>query len=285
MEIIRSTGAMQAWSRRQRLAGRVIGLVPTMGYLHEGHLSLMRMARERADAVVVSIFVNPTQFGPGEDFDRYPRDFAGDEKRCRSEGVDVVFYPDAAEMYPPEYSTYVVEEALGQGLCGTSRPGHFRGVTTVVAKLLNLTLPDVAVFGEKDGQQLRVIRRMVRDLNFPVMIVAGPTTREADGLAMSSRNVLLSPEDRIQAPAIWRALSAARLACDAGQVDAAGLLALVRDAITREAPRAHLDYLALVDDETLRPVEKIERPALLAVAAFFGATRLIDNIVLTPRPV
>ena len=268
-----------AWSAEQRRAGRRIGFVPTMGYLHDGHLSLVALARAHADVVVVSIFVNPTQFGPKEDFGRYPRDFARDEALCRAAGVDAVFYPTSDAMYPPGYSTYVEEEKLGVGLCGASRPGHFRGVTTVVLKLFNLVQPTVAVFGEKDAQQLRVIRRMVRDLNVPVAIVPGPTGREADGLAMSSRNRLLAPEERAEAVWLSRALAEARAAYAAGERNAAA----VRDVVVRalvQAPHGTIDYIEVVDDETLEPVTELTRPALLAIAVKFSATRLIDNTVL-----
>lgn len=282
MILLDTPEAMAAWSREQRRAGRTIGFVPTMGYLHDGHLSLVRLARGRARVVVVSIFVNPTQFGPNEDFSRYPRDFARDEAMCRAAGVDAVFYPTAASMYPPGYSTYVVEEALGRGLCGAARPGHFRGVTTVVAKLFNLVQPDIAVFGEKDAQQLRVIRRMVRDLNMPVEIVPGPTGREADGLAMSSRNRLLAPDERLQAVTLSRALGLARDRVAAGERSGALVKALVAETLAAGAPSGVVDYIELVDDETLDPVERIERPALLALAVRFSATRLIDNTVLRP---
>ena len=279
MLIITSPADMQDWSRRQRAAGRVIGLVPTMGYLHEGHLSLVRLARSRADAVVVSLFVNPTQFGPKEDFSRYPRDLERDRALCEREGVEVLFMPGAAYMYPAGYSVFINEERLSTGLCGASRPGHFRGVCTVVAKLFNLVLPDLAVFGEKDAQQLRVIRRMVRDLNFPVTIVPGPIMREADGVAMSSRNVLLKPDERRQAVQLSRALARAAEAFAAGERSAARIKDLVRAELSA-APLGRIDYVELVDDESLEPIDLLERPAVLALAVYFSATRLIDNTVL-----
>ncbi len=282
MKIIRSSREMQDWSRSQRRAGCLIGFVPTMGYLHEGHLSLVDLARARSGATVLSIFVNPKQFGPREDLDRYPRDFERDEKLCRDAGVDVVFYPSVSEMYPPDYSTYVVEEALGEGLlCGASRPGHFRGVTTVVAKLFNIVLPDLCVLGEKDAQQLRVLRRMTRDLNFPLEIVPGPTVREADGLAMSSRNKFLTPAERSEAVALSRSLVAARAAFAAGERDARRL----REVILMElgqAPSGTVDYVAIVDDDTMQPLEKINGKALIALAVKFPHARLIDNVTLTP---
>ncbi len=281
MEILETIEAARRWTASRRAVGRTIGFVPTMGYLHDGHLSLVRLARQQADVVVVSIFVNPTQFGPNEDLARYPRDFARDEALCRAEGVDAIFYPSPAMMYPPGYSTYVVEEALGNGLCGASRPGHFRGVTTVVAKLFNILQPDCGVFGEKDAQQLRIIRRMVRDLDIPVALIAGPIAREADGLAMSSRNALLSPENRAEAVWLSRALTAVQDAVTSGMLDRAGLIEIAQRILTN-APRGKIDYVTVVDDETLVPVERVERPALMALAVFFGPTRLIDNVRLLP---
>ncbi len=270
---------MTAWSVERRRAGLRIGFVPTMGYLHDGHLSLVRLARARSDVVVTSVFVNPTQFGPNEDLSRYPRDFARDEASLREAGVDALYYPSVATMYPEGFSTYVVEEALGRGLCGASRPGHFRGVTTVVAKLFNIVLPDVAVFGEKDAQQLRVIRRMVRDLNFQVEIISGPTGREPDGLAMSSRNALLSPVERAEAVWLSRSLAAAREKFVAGERETAKLKAVVASTLAHAASGS-VDYIELVDDETMEPVSVVERPALLAIAMKFTTTRLIDNTVL-----
>jgi pantoate--beta-alanine ligase len=280
--IIRDIHEMQAWSREQKRAGRSVGFVPTMGYLHEGHISLVKIARARTQAVVVSIFVNPTQFGAGEDFERYPRDFERDAAMCREAGVDVVFCPDAAAMYPAGASTYVVEEALIRGLCGASRPGHFRGVTTVVAKLFNCVLPDVCVLGEKDAQQLRVLRRMTRDLNFPVEILPGPTVREADGLAMSSRNKYLSPAERADAVWLSRSLNAAQQALAEGERDAGRLLALVKEHLAH-ATSGVVEYVELLDDETLEPVSFVRTRALLAIAVKFPSARLIDNVVLTPR--
>jgi len=279
VKIIRTPQEMQDWSRTNRREGRTIGLVPTMGYLHDGHMALVSIAREHADLVVLSIFVNPTQFGPNEDFNRYPRDLARDERRCADAGVDVVFYPEVAMMYAEDHSVFVIEETLALGLCGTSRPGHFRGVVTVVAKLFNVALPDIAVFGEKDAQQLRVIRRLVRDLNFPVTIIPGPIVREPDGLAMSSRNVRLSPEERNQAVHLSRSLAAANDAFAGGVRNADQLKAVVRNELAR-ASSARIDYVELVDDETLEPVNEINRNALLAVAVYFSGVRLIDNVVL-----
>lgn len=282
MEVIHSICEMQQRAQALRAEGRCIGFVPTMGYLHEGHLSLVRLARVHSDVVVVSIFVNPTQFGPHEDFERYPRDFARDEALCTRENVAVIFYPEVAEMYTSDASTWVIEEKLSQGLCGAARPGHFRGVCTVVAKLFNIVQPHVAVFGEKDGQQLRVIERMVRDLNFPIRIIRGPTVREPDGLAMSSRNAYLSPDERRQAAVIPRALEKARLLVrDAGVRDVATLKRAIQNAI-EHAPDARIEYIEIVDDLTLEPVKSVERPCLVAVAVFVGKTRLIDNAILPP---
>ncbi|MCS6770673.1 MAG: pantoate--beta-alanine ligase [Kiritimatiellae bacterium] len=279
MKLIHQPAEMQTWALAQRQAGVSVGFVPTMGYLHEGHLSLVRLARARADVTVVSIFVNPTQFGPNEDFDSYPRDLERDERLCREAGVDVVFAPAAEDMYAVDASVSVTESRLASGLCGASRPGHFTGVCTVVAKLFNLVQPSVAVFGEKDAQQLRVIRRMVRDLNFPVEIVAGPIVREPDGLAMSSRNARLKPEERAQAVCLRRALDAVERAFAAGERDADALRKIARGVI-EHAPLARVDYIEIVDDESLEPVLLIERPALCALAVHFPSARLIDNTVL-----
>jgi pantoate--beta-alanine ligase len=281
MQIIRSPAEMQATARALRRGGKCIGLVPTMGALHEGHLSLIRLARKHADIVVVSIFVNPTQFGPNEDLSKYPRHFERDEALCRAAGADIIFHPAAADMYPADHSVFVVEESLSHGLCGAARPGHFRGVCTVVAKLFHIVLPDVAVFGEKDGQQLRIIERMVRDLDFSVRIVRGPTVRDADGLAMSSRNVFLSPEERRQAPCLRSALDRAEALHRSGERDAKK----IRDAlcgVIAKAPLARIDYVEIVDDATLEPVRKLDRACMIALAVFVGETRLIDNTVIGP---
>ncbi len=256
-----------------------------MGYLHEGHLSLVRRARRlvgERGMVVVSIYVNPTQFGPREDLSRYPRDFARDKKRCREAGVDLIFAPNDRAMYPGrdagQYSTYVTEELLSRGMEGASRPGHFRGVTTIVAKLFNLVLPDAAVFGAKDFQQAAVIRRMTRDLNFPVKIVVAPTHRERDGLAMSSRNKYLEGSLRQQATVLWRAIKRAREAVKSSRAPlaAAKLKADLKQFIEREHA-AHLDYVEFFDPETLAPAAKVSPGTQMALAVFFGKTRLIDN--------
>ncbi len=276
---------MQRLARGWRRAGIPVGFVPTMGYLHAGHLSLVRAARRqvgRAGVVVVSIYVNPAQFGPQEDLARYPRDLARDLRLSRQAGVDVVFAPADADMYPrppgAEYSTYVVEETLSRGMEGASRPTHFRGVTTVVAKLFNLVLPDVALFGAKDYQQAAVVRRMVRDLNFPVRIVVAPTVREPDGLALSSRNQYLDAATRPQAAILWRALEAVRHRVRRARrgLPAARLTRLVRELVAT-CPAARLDYVAFFDPETLQPVRTVRRGAHMALAVWLGTTRLIDN--------
>lgn len=279
MKIIHTSAEMQETAAALRRAGRRIGFVPTMGCLHDGHLSLVRLARQHADVVVLSLFVNPTQFGPQEDFNKYPRDFARDEALCRTAGVDILFHPATGDMYPEGHSTFVEETTLSRGLCGATRPGHFRGVTTVVARLFNIVLPDIAVFGEKDAQQLRVIRRMTRDMAFGIRIIPGPTMREPDGLAMSSRNQYLSPQERAQALVLKRALDKAVELHAAGERSAAVILAAMR-AVLSSAPLAKVDYVELVDDETLDRVTVIEQPALVALAVFVGKTRLIDNVVL-----
>ena len=282
MKIIESASEMQQTALALRAQGRRIGFVPTMGNLHDGHLSLVRIAKQHADVVVVSIFVNPTQFGPNEDFAAYPRTFEADRALCEAEGVDLVFYPSVPDMYPAGASVSVTEKSLSRTLCGAARPGHFDGVCTVVAKLFNVVLPHVAVFGEKDAQQLRVIRRMVRDLRFPVDIVSGPTAREPDGLARSSRNQYLTAEQRPQAAGLRRALDEAERQFAAGERDPAALVAAMRAVVAR-APAAKIDYVEIVDDETLQPLAgPIARPALAALAVWVGTPRLIDNAVLRP---
>ena len=277
--VIRSVAELQRWSDAARAAGKRVALVPTMGALHEGHLSLVRLGHHLAERVVVSIVVNPTQFGPAEDFARYPRDLERDLDALRKVGCDVVFAPGVEEIYPAGDATWVEVERLTAGLCGRSRPGHFRGVTTVVARLFNAARPHVAVFGEKDYQQLAVIRRMARDLGFGVDVVGGPIVREPDGLAMSSRNVFLSPRARAQAPGLNVALHEARAALRAGVRDADALVATVRERIEKE-PLAEIDYVELVDADSLEPVRTVRGPALLAVAVRFEGTRLIDNTLL-----
>jgi pantoate--beta-alanine ligase len=288
MQIVSSVAAMQRIALRWRRRGVRIGLVPTMGYLHAGHLSLVERARRlagRRGKVVVSIYVNPAQFGPKEDFSRYPRDLKRDLKLCRAAGADVVFTPADREMYPPPgkarstgFSTYVVEGQLSQGMEGASRPGHFRGVTTVVAKLFHLVQPDVAVFGAKDFQQAAVIRRMARDLNFPLRIVVAPTLREPDGLAMSSRNKYLTGDLRSQAIVLWRSIRHAQAAIrDSSKAIAASRLKAEIKHCVKQARAARLDYVEFFDPETLQPVTKVIRGTQMALAVFVGRTRLIDN--------
>ena len=279
MDIIRNPEAMQSRSLELKRQGRTIGFVPTMGFLHEGHLSLMRLAAESCDVLVVSIFVNPAQFGPNEDLEAYPRDFERDEALCRQEGVDILFYPPAESMYAVDASVWVDEELLSRGLCGASRPGHFRGVCTVVAKLFNLVLPDLAVFGEKDAQQLRIIERMVRDLNFPVRILRGPIVREADGLALSSRNRYLDESQRCAALCLRRALDAAEHLVRNGEREVAEIRMHMEKEIDK-MPGAEMDYISFVDDRSLQPADRVEGRILVAIAVRIGPTRLIDNTVV-----
>ena len=277
---------MQKLTRRWHRAGIRVGFVPTMGYLHAGHLSLVNEARRRVGSrgkIVLSIYVNPAQFGPHEDFSKYPRDLKRDLKMCRASGVDLVFAPRDDEMYAGQsagrYSSYVVEEKLSQGMEGAARPTHFRGVTTVVTKLFNCVLPDVAVFGQKDFQQAAVLRRMSRDLNFPIEFVVAPTLREADGLAMSSRNKYLETEQRKQAVILFHALRAASLAVKMKSVSAKKLKSDLEQFMTA-APLGRLDYVEFFDTETLTPVPTVKRGTHMALAVFFGKTRLIDNAQL-----
>jgi len=282
MQILTKIDEIRRELDKERHNGKKIGLVPTMGYLHEGHLSLVDTARQNVDVVVMSIFVNPTQFGPNEDLARYPRDFARDEKLARERGVDYIFYPEVAEMYPEPYFTYIVTEQMAKVLCGVSRPIHFRGVTTIVAKLFNIIQPDVAIFGQKDAQQAIIIRQMVNDLNFPIHIIVAPIVREPDGLAMSSRNVYLSPEERRQAPVIHRALVEAAQSVAQGQTDADAIAAQIRRTILTTS-LARIDYVEIVDDRTLTPVKIIAPGTFVAVAVYYGKTRLIDNVYLKAR--
>ena len=278
--VIRTPSEMTAWSEAARARGERVAFVPTMGALHEGHVSLLREGRRRGDRLALSIFVNPTQFGPKEDLSRYPRDLRGDLAQAASAGTDVAYVPDAADVYPPGFQTYVQVRELEQGLCGGARPGHFVGVATVVCKLFNVVRPHVALFGEKDFQQLAVIRRMVADLDMGVAIAGMPIVREPDGLAMSSRNAYLSPAARRRALALSRALNAARARAEAGERDAAALVATARGVLAGEVDR--VDYVELRDAATLAPVTTLEREGVLLVAAFVGETRLIDNVRLVP---
>lgn len=256
-----------------------IGLVPTMGALHAGHASLIREARARTGFVVVSVFVNPTQFGPREDLSRYPRPFENDRRMCDAEGVDLIFHPEPGIMYPPGYRTYVEVHELQDVLCGPARPGHFRGVATVVLKLFNIVTPDVAYFGQKDAQQARIIQQMVHDLDVPVRVAVCPIVREADGLALSSRNAYLSAEERRQATILYRTLQQLRDRVDAGERRGAALLQLATTMIA-QVPAARLDYVGVVDADTLQPLTTLHGYVLVALAVFIGTTRLIDNIIL-----
>lgn len=280
-KVIETVSEMQALSEGWRQEGKRVALVPTMGAFHEAHLSLMREGRLLGDRLVVSIFVNPTQFGPGEDYEAYPRDLESDLKAIEGIGVDVVFHPSAAEMYPDGYSTYVEVEGLTETLCGASRPGHFRGVTTVVAKLFQAVRPHVAVFGEKDFQQLAVIRRMTRDLHFEIEIVGMPIVREADGLAMSSRNMYLSAEERQTALGLSRSLEVARRLVASGQRDAASIEKELRAFIEGAGP-CRIDYVAVADPETMESKDIVDGPVLVALAVKVGRARLIDNTVIEP---
>src|SRR5258706_1918401 len=287
MRIVTSVGGMQRLSKGWQRAGMRVGFVPTMGYLHEGHLSLMRRAPPlvgQQGRVVVSIYVNPAQFGPKEDFSRYPRDLARDARLCRAAGVDTLFAPVDDQMYPRnrdrEFTTSIVEEALSGGMEGAARPGHFRGVTTVVAKLFNIVQPEIAVFGAKDYQQAAIVKRMARDLNFPVRIVVAPTFREPDGLAMSSRNKYLEGDLRSQAVVLWRSIQKVRAALRQERpIPAAHLQKQLKRFIELE-PAARLDYLEFFEPNTLVPVSKVARGSHMALAVFIGKTRLIDNAAL-----
>lgn len=279
MFIFHTIAEIREFVRQARAGGHAIGFVPTMGCLHEGHLELMRRAREHCDTVIVSIFVNPTQFGPKEDFARYPRDLERDAHMAEGVGVDAIFNPSVEEMYPAGCCTYVDVERLTDKLCGLSRPSHFRGVATVVTKLFNIVKPDCAYFGQKDAQQVLVIQRMANDLNMGLEVVTVPTVREADGLAMSSRNVYLTSEQRLAALVLSRSLQKAREIFSAGERDAAKLRQLVVDMLAAE-PLAELDYVELYSYPELEPADRIKCPALLALAVKFGRTRLIDNTIL-----
>jgi pantoate--beta-alanine ligase len=279
MTIVKTIAGMMALARRWRREGKRIGFVPTMGYLHEGHLSLVRASTDRADVTVVSIFVNPTQFGPNEDFKKYPRDLEKDAAFLTAAGVDVLFYPEAAEIYPPGYRTFVEVEGLQDRLCGRSRPGHFRGVATIVLKLFDIVAPDLAFFGAKDAQQVLIIRRMAADLDLDVEIATCPIVREPDGLALSSRNAYLDPTARQAALVLSTSLRWAEKAVAAGERDTGRLVAGIRSIIEAE-PLARIDYIEAVDPETLDPVAEIGGEVLVAMAVFVGPTRLIDNVRL-----
>ena len=281
MKIVNKISAMQTIAAELRNKQHKIAFVPTMGYLHEGHLELMRVARSKADSVIISIFVNPTQFGKNEDIDIYPRDIEGDSKKAKSVGVDILFFPDAGEIYPEGYQTKIKVAELSQHLCGISRPFHFDGVATVVAKLFNIVKPHIAVFGEKDMQQLQIIKRMVKDLNMDIEIIGVPIFREPDGLALSSRNSYLTPEERISALCLKGALNIAKLMIVNGERKSSKILKAITEYIAGH-PFTKIDYVAICDTETLHDVDIIadNNPTLLALAVFVGKTRLIDNAVV-----
>ncbi|MCM2249227.1 MAG: pantoate--beta-alanine ligase [Geothrix sp.] len=282
MRVVRTIADLRALLRPLREEGKRIGFVPTMGFLHEGHGALIRQSAARCDATVVSIFVNPNQFGPGEDLANYPRDLERDQNLCLETGATVLFLPEVAEIYPTGFQTHVEPGRLAEPLCGRFRPGHFRGVATVVAKLFNIVQPDLAFFGQKDFQQTVVIRRMVRDLNLPVDVVIVPTTREADGLALSSRNTYLDDEARRRALTLSQGLLAAKAAFDGGERQPARLIEIARAPMTGADS---IQYLELVDAQNLEPLQgPVDRTAALCVAAYVGSTRLIDNVVLAPSP-
>ncbi len=278
MTLVETISDMQTLSNEWRRSGKAIGLIPTMGYLHKGHISLIESARKKGDVTVVSIFVNPAQFGSTEDLGTYPQNFSRDQEICERLGVSAIFAPSANEMYPDQYSTWVTEDRLSKPLCGHTRPTHFKGVTTVVCKLFNIVLPDFAVFGQKDAQQALVIKKMVSDLNFPVEILVNSIVREADGLAMSSRNSYLNPEQRRNATSISRELALCKQAFLAGERRASKIKGIVSRGITANGGK--IDYVECVDNCTLEAVEIIQSPVIIAVAARYGNTRLIDNSTL-----
>lgn len=279
MKTITNARQMQSVARTLRTEGKTIGFVPTMGYLHQGHLSLVALAKEKSNVVVLSIYVNPTQFGPNEDLDKYPRDFERDEALAKEAGVDYIFYPSDQEMYPGPYATYVSVEEMTTRLCGASRPNHFRGVTTICTKLFHIVQPHFAVFGQKDAQQVIVIQRMVHDLNFDMEIVIAPIVRESDGLAMSSRNSYLSPEERRDAVRLHQALQLAQRMISEGETQTSRLTEAMRSHIST-SPHATIDYVEIVSLETLEPKEAVGPGTLIALAVYMGKTRLIDNLLI-----
>lgn len=279
MEIFSKIDDLKRKLKEERKRGKSIGFVPTMGYLHDGHLSLVRQSVKENDLTVVSIFVNPIQFGPEEDFNRYPRDIERDKKLLEKEGVNYLFFPDNYEMYPTGYKTFVEVNELGKKLCGKSRPGHFKGVTTVVLKLFNIVQPDRAYFGQKDAQQAIIIKKMVKDLNLDVNIVVMPTVREEDGLAMSSRNVYLNEDERKNATVLYKSLKEAENLIKTGERDAEKIKNRMRE-IIMSYPKAMIDYIEIVDTEELNPVNPLKGEVLIALAVYIGKARLIDNIIL-----
>ena len=279
MKVVDNIQRMVMLSKILKKESKTIGFVPTMGYLHDGHLSLIKTAKQHTDVAVVSIFVNPKQFSKNEDLDNYPRDLKRDEEMARLAGSDVLFYPSAEDMYPEGYATYVDVERMSVSLCGASRPGHFRGVATVVAKLFGIVKPDIAYFGQKDAQQSIVIKKMVEDLNMDVEIKVLPTVREKDGLAMSSRNMYLSEKERKDALCLYQALAKAETAVKSGERNTVKIVKMMED-IVKEKPTARIDYIEAVDAKTLNPVDTISGDTLMALAVFIGKTRLIDNTIL-----
>ncbi|MFB3896923.1 MAG: pantoate--beta-alanine ligase [bacterium] len=280
MYITKSIAEMKLWVTQQHRENKTIGFVPTMGYLHEGHLNLMRAAKQQCDLVVVSIYVNPTQFGPNEDFSKYPRDLERDFMLAEEVGVDTVFVPSDKEMYPEGYKTYVQVESLSVTLCGKSRPGHFRGVATIVNKFINIIQPEVMYLGQKDAQQAILLRKMVSDLNSNTQVVVVPTTREPDGLALSSRNKYLSESERKQAIVLYHSLQLAKSLIERGERNSEKIINAMRNIIAAQ-PRAKIDYVSIVNPETLEDVQQIESQVLIALAVFIGKTRLIDNVLIT----
>lgn len=281
MKLIDNIQRMAMLSKILKKEGKTIGFVPTMGYLHDGHLSLIKTAKQHTDVAVVSIFVNPKQFSPGEDLEKYPRDLKRDEEIARLAGADVLFYPSSEDMYPDGYSTYVNVDRLSNALCGASRAGHFRGVATVVTKLFGIVKPDIAYFGQKDAQQSIIIKRMVEDLNMDIEIKVLPTVREKDGLAMSSRNMYLSEKERKDALCLNQALNKAEAAVKSGERSAVKIIKMMENVI-KEKPTARIDYIEAVDTRTLSPIDTVSGDTLLALAVFIGDTRLIDNAILNP---
>ncbi|ACM61067.1 pantoate--beta-alanine ligase [Caldicellulosiruptor bescii] len=282
MVVVQKIQEMKEIAKKLKKEGKSIGFVPTMGYLHEGHLSLVRLSKQQNDITIMSIFVNPIQFGPNEDYDRYPRDFERDKSLAEKEGVDYIFYPSVEEMYPEDFKTVVSVKKITEIMCGKSRPGHFDGVATVVLKLFNIVNPDRAYFGQKDAQQLAVIKQMVKDLNLDVEIVPCPIVREQDGLAMSSRNVYLSEEERKSATVLYRALNLAKEMIEKGQKDVSSIKRAMEEMILKEK-YTKIDYIEFVNNDTFEIISKVEGKVLIALAVFVGKARLIDNIVVEAK--
>ena len=279
VKTITSPSAMTRFVKKARAKGKTVGFVPTMGYLHDGHMALVRNAKRENDMVVMSIFVNPAQFGPKEDYAKYPRDFKKDSRLAKKEGVDVIFYPAVKSMYLPNHSTYVTVEKLTTNLCGRSRPGHFKGVATVVTKLFNIVPADTSYFGQKDAQQAFIISRMARDLNIPMKIKVVPTVREEDGLAMSSRNVYLDGNERREAAALFKSLSLAKKLISEGERNSKKIIRAIKDFTTKNSS-AKIDYVSIIDTDELKDIKTLKGRILIAIAAYFGKTRLIDNMIL-----